>query len=911
MPDQPPLSPESWDRLADAFDGALALPASERAAYLDRALPGDDAARHEVEMMLAAHADDRALRVERRLADAQEQAVSPHLTAGTRLGSYRIDSLIGEGGMGEVYRADRVDGQYQQTVAIKVLRAGVRSAEYARRFQIERQILARLTHPDIVSILDGGTTEDGRPYLVMPYVEGLPLNAHCEQHGLSIPDRLRLFRRVADAVQFAHGRLVVHRDLKPSNILVTRDGEPRLLDFGIAKVLRDADDAEDASATRSALRLLTPDHAAPEQIRGDPATTATDVYSLGVLLYQLLAGRRPFLAEGRSLLQLERDILEEPPSPPSAVTADPARARRLRGDLDRIVLMALRKEPDRRYVSAGQLAEDVERHLGGLPVRAQKDTLEYRTRKFVSRNRGAVAAASGFFLLLAAFAITAAVQARRVARERDRAEQQKQSADEVVSLLTGLFERSNPVLHAGGDTLRVASLIEDGERRVDSLTTQPQLQARMWRVLGNMHAARGNLARAVELLRRSYDKRVSLGDTGTIDAATTYLELARAVQERDGEDKARPMFEVSLARFERLVGPERLEVAQALQELAAVTKDRALARQRLERAVRIRAQHPEVDAITQAATLNALATMDFGDGRYRDAASSFGAALRILSEKLPAGDAARLTVTQNYAAILSTLGDYARAESLRVALLAAVDARHDLDSTSYVSALENLALTRVQLGDLESGERMLRAALGVRRRSQAANHPAIMNTLRNVAVTVGLRGRPAEGIPLLDTAIAISVARDSVPSVGTAYLRGQRALLLLQLGRVDEAMSILRQSEEVIRRRLEPDAPYVADLDGWLGVLALERGRPDSAELHFRRVHDVLVKSIPADHPQVLGADCGAGVALVEGGRVKEAEPLLRPACETYARWGTANRTLVARARRALSGTEAVSGSRR
>ncbi|MCC6245165.1 MAG: serine/threonine protein kinase, partial [Gemmatimonadaceae bacterium] len=374
MPERATLDANQWDRISECFEHALELPESERASFVARVFADDPMARDEVLAILAEHSRGEPLGIESWLVTDTPLPESG-LQSGTRIGPYRVGARIGQGGMGEVYRGDRDDGTFEQAVAIKVLRAGLASQELVRRFQTERRILGRLAHPSIVGIIDGGTTADGRPYLVMPFVDGLPLIAYCEQQRLSLEDRLRLFERVAAAVQYAHVQLVVHRDIKPSNILVSPTGEVHLLDFGIAKMLAAQGDrtdgatsTADAEATQSVIRLLTPEHAAPEQVRGESISTATDVYGLGVLLYELLTGTKPHRLGDRAMLELERDILEREPQPPSAHASAVPWGRQLRGDLDRIVMKALRKEPLRRYSSVGQFADDITRYLKGLPV---------------------------------------------------------------------------------------------------------------------------------------------------------------------------------------------------------------------------------------------------------------------------------------------------------------------------------------------------------------------------------------------------------------------------------------------------------------------------------------------------------------------------------------------------------------
>ncbi|MBM4186663.1 MAG: serine/threonine protein kinase [Gemmatimonadetes bacterium] len=377
------MKPETWQRLDRVFFEALELPTAERAAYLDRVCGGDTAFRREVEAVLAGHAAAGGTRdSDRLLSPAITEGVGA-AAPGATIGAYAIEAVIGRGGMGEVYRARRADAQYEQQVAIKLIRPGRDTDDLMRRFRTERQILARLVHPNIATLLDGGVTDQGQPYLVMQYVDGQPLTTHANERGLDLEARLQLFLTVCEAVQFAHANLVVHRDLKPSNILVTTRGEVRLLDFGIAKII----DAGQDSSTTGDLLLLTPEHAAPEQFVGGTITTATDVYALGVLLYELLTGSRPF--QFTPAAQLHQAVGNETPTAPSRRAADaawltkaklarsPVEANRLAGDLDAIVLKALRKEPARRYASAAEMADDVRRHLNrddagrqGPPVRA-------------------------------------------------------------------------------------------------------------------------------------------------------------------------------------------------------------------------------------------------------------------------------------------------------------------------------------------------------------------------------------------------------------------------------------------------------------------------------------------------------------------------------------------------------------
>ena len=435
---------ELYRRVCELFDAAVELGADARAAYLHDACRGEPLLRREVESLLESLEGTRTAELFPPVAAAEDPLL---LAIGERIGPYTLGGEIGEGGMGVVYRATRED--VGTTVALKLVRHGrLASPEHLRRFILERRVLGRLEHPNIARLLDAGVTGSGLPYLVMEHVDGEQIDRYCDARRLTVEERLALFGAVCDAVHYAHRHLVVHRDLKPSNISVNGDGVPKLLDFGIAALLEDGERGG-ARLTRTGLAMLTPEYAAPEQVRGEPVTTASDVYALGLLLFELLTGERPFRPESRTTPELLRAICEEEPKPPSEVvrrrllsaSGDGAKAsaaaaiaearrtspgrlgRRLAGDLDTIVLEALRKEPERRYHSARELRDDIERHLAGRPVRARGDSLWYRSRKFVRRHGAAVAASALIVLSLAGGVVSTAVQARRADAARADAEQ--------------------------------------------------------------------------------------------------------------------------------------------------------------------------------------------------------------------------------------------------------------------------------------------------------------------------------------------------------------------------------------------------------------------------------------------------------------------------------------------------------
>ncbi|MET0988668.1 MAG: serine/threonine-protein kinase, partial [Steroidobacteraceae bacterium] len=491
-----------------------------------------------------------------------------------QFGPYRVLRSLGQGGMGEVFLAERADDQYRQQVAIKLVRRGLLSKAVQSRLRLERQILASLDHPNIARLLDGGTTAEGMPYIVMEYVDGEPIDSYCDRLCLPVAERLKLFMTVCAAVHRAHQNLVVHRDLKPSNILVTKTGEPKLLDFGIAKLLDEREGMHTIAVTQIDVRVMTPDHASPEQILGLPITTASDIYVLGVLLYELLTGCKPFALQGNRLAELEHAICETEPTPPSIGIASmmrlrpaeadvlakqrgvsPAKLRReLAGDLDNIVLMAMRKEPERRYSSAERLAADVNRYLQQLPVQARPTAWTYRASKFVRRNTLVVGLSSLFLTALIVFAVNTYVQGQRVKHERDvanaareHAQLEQKRAEAVSSFLIDSFKVSDPA-HARGKEITAREILDNGAARIEQgLSTQPALQATLLDTIGNVYLNLGLPTAAQPLIERGLHVRQSLYGPENPEVAQSLGSLNRAFEAQGEFEKAEALARRSLA----------------------------------------------------------------------------------------------------------------------------------------------------------------------------------------------------------------------------------------------------------------------------------------------------------------------------------------------------------------------------
>jgi len=599
------MTPETWKQIESVFEQALEVPDEKRVEFLKNNCNGDDELRREVESLLSSHAQAGSFIDKRSLFFSDEEVGenSEILSPGELIGSYRILRGIGRGGMGAVYLAERADQQYEKQVAIKLIKRGMDTDSVLRHFRNERQILAGFDHPNIARLFDGGTTDDGLPYFVMEYVEGLPINEYCAAHKVSLVERLKLFREVCAAVSYAHRHTVIHRDIKMSNILVTSDGTPKLLDFGIAKILQPGAGPE-VLMTMTGVRPMTPEYASPEQVRGEPVTTASDVYSLGIVLYELLVGRSPYRFTSRSPADVARQITDtEPPRPSTVVSNNNQQLeitnhKLLRGDLDNIVLMALRKEPERRYQSVEQFSDDIGRHLAARPVLARKDTIGYRAGKFVRRNKVATAAASLVFLSLLSGVVATTWEAQRAKAETARAERRFNDVRQLAHSV--LFDYHDAVKNLPGATRVRERLVKDALTYLDSLAREasgdPPLQRELAAAYERVGDVRGEVYGA------------SIGDmTGALDSYQKALRIREAMvaaDPRDVNDRR------GLADSYMKIGTQLQDTADAARGLEYLRKTCALYQQLV-------TEHPDnseiVDHLSRAYNELGLALQNWGD----------------------------------------------------------------------------------------------------------------------------------------------------------------------------------------------------------------------------------------------------------------------------------------------------------
>jgi serine/threonine-protein kinase len=902
-----PLDPDRWNEVERLFAASADLDEAARRDLLDREC-ADAGVRREVERLLA-HDAGSSRHVTGAIREAMTSASGPRRE---RIGPYRVQREIGRGGMGTVYLAVRDDEEYSKQVAIKLVPGGVEGDTLLQRFRVERQILATLEHANIARLLDGGATEDGLPYLVMEYVDGEPIDAYCDRRSLGIEARLRIFRSVCAAVQYAHANLVVHRDIKPANILVTAGGEPKLLDFGIAKLLEG--DAAPAAPTRTAARLMTPEYASPEQVRGDPITTATDVYSLGVLLYELLTGRRPYRLASRRIGEVARAIAEQEPERPStAVTREPAdtdpggadttsesisRARdmlpadlrrRLADDLDDIVLMALRKEPRRRYASVASLSEDIRRHLEGLPVVARKDTWGYRSAKFVRRNPWGLAAAAAILLLIAGFGAASFVQARRIAGERDRAlaaeaaaRTEAATALRVTDFLVELFEHSDPE-EARGREIPVREILDRGARRVrGELEGEAEVQARLMTTIARVYGNLGLYSAALPLAEAALEQRRRLHGEDAPDVARVRTQIGGLQMHLGNREAAEREIVAGLERQRAALGPAHDDIVTSLNILGMLREQQgrydesvALHREALAMA---RALHGDRHALVGNSANNLGWALD-QKGAYEESEKVQRENLAMRRELHGKDHPSVGSSLNNLGQLLADMGRHVEAEALlreNVDLCARV---YGEESFSYANALGNLSYVLKTKGESAAAEPLETRALELTRSLLGPEHPQTLRRMNNLANLQHDQGKYAEAERIHRRLLEANrrIMGDRHPE--TAGTLNNLASLLWDIGRFDEAEPLFREAIAADIATLGPDHGYVAMDYSNLAVVLRDRGRAADrreAEELFAKSVQVARKAYGDDHRSVAVNEVQYGLFLVRTGRLDEGERRVR-----------------------------------
>jgi len=859
-----PVGEGRWARVRIVLDAVLDLDPSQREAALNR-LCDDPDTRREVESLLAADAAagdflDRG--VEDLAApllaggDLDQDDIAP----GERLGPYRILREIGRGGMGAVYFAERADGEYRQEVAIKLVKRGMDTDEIVARFRRERQILAGLPHPHIARLLDGGVTPDGRPFLVMEHVAGTPITRYCEERELSVEARLRLFQRVCRAVARAHQSLVVHRDIKPSNVLVTDAGEVKLLDFGIARLL-EPEASESGALTRAGARFATRDVASPELQRGEPVGTASDIYQLGLLLYEILAGRPAYRLAGKTTAEIERTICVEEPSHPSQAAGGRGtrRGRRLHGDLDAITLTALRKEPERRYASAEALADDIERHLTGEVLRAAPDSTAYRARKFARRHRVGLAVTALLAILVAAFGAFYTLQMRA---ERDRARMEAVKATQSAAMFQRFFENWDPdaadrTQIGAGDLLRVTALRTERE-----ITGQPEIQAAMLSLLGGLYTNLGRFEEADSLLATAERRQRAQSPVPDADLAATLERRGRLANARGGYVAAESAYREAIAGYRSSFGSADRYALQAQLGLADVLlqgQERFAEAETLYREILdLHGDDPATPSLIYADAARGLGLTLFYQARYDEAEAILRPALARNRRLFGGRDPVTVLTMQALAATVRDRGAVDEAVELQREVVQIHQLLYGDDHRNTLFSRFVLAFNLHRQGSVEEAAPIIHDVVAWSARRNGREHPQTGRYLRFEAYVVLDRGDAAKAEGLLRRSLAIYRGAYAHRHADEAGILNRLAYVAALRGAADAA-DLLAEAR-ALHRDLSGSAPIFVTYGPHYLARAMDLGGdPTSARALYRQSLYLYRPILPPDHPYLAATRAWLG----------------------------------------------------
>jgi eukaryotic-like serine/threonine-protein kinase len=848
-----------WQQIQSLFEQLIDTGTGERSARLASACGDDLELRSSVESLLKSDGrrDDVLLQA---IGEAAESLLEDHRDRliGTRVGPYRVVSILGHGGMSTVYRGERDDAQYQQTVAIKVLQHATLHPRLRSRLHSERHILATLDHPSIARLIDSGDLEDGTPYLVMEHVDGESIDSYCDSRTLFVRERLELFVKVCAAVQYAHRNLVVHRDIKPSNIFVTAEDTPKLLDFGIAKLLAPESLSHTLPVTRLQERILTPENAAPEQVLGRPITTATDIYALGVLLYQLLTGRSPYRLLSYSQLQMERAICMDDPVRPSQMVISklsgekdtdrsrlsdrrglsPQRLRaRLSGDLDAIVAMAMRKEPDRRYPSVEALADDLNRHLLGQPVRARQGDWRYNTAKFLRRHLLAAGSIAAAFLGLALFAGVMFWDNHRIELAREATAQERDRAQQVSAFLVDVFSQADP-FNAQGKEATAQDLLDRGAQKISgNLSLQPEVRAQLLESIGLAYRRQGLSERAIPLFEQAVAIRRQERPLDNGRVAVALANLARGLTDAGHLISAEADLQQAVDLSESGGKSRSVETADILVQFGSFALDAKSdpdrASQLFGKALNIYRSAIGSQNLQVAATLNGLADAAVWKSDYPLAEHYEREALSIFQE----------TVSRNH--------------------------------PDNAVALATLGSILTQRGKYVEAEQMLNEALQIERSVFGADNPRIVATEADLGTLYDREGDTARAIAA--TQIAYQITRDRLGSNHylTGYYLDALANLFMKANDLPTAEADARQALAVYAQALPARHLYVASTHQLLGEVLLRRESLAAAEAELRTGLEITAGLVGAESWRTARSEASLGWVLIQRDKAAEGEPML------------------------------------
>ncbi|WP_165271231.1 serine/threonine-protein kinase [Fodinibius halophilus] len=847
------MDSDKWKKIERICYKARQLEGKKQHTYIKNACAGDDDLLDEIHSLLEQQDQQRLkeplVQMQSSFVFSDEESVSKQT-----IGPYRIIRTIASGGMGNVYLAVRNDDQFERFVALKVIRKELVSDEVLNRFYEERQILASLNHPNIARLFDGGTTDDGMPWFAMEYIEGKPIIEYCQLHDLGIEEKIDLFQEVCSAVQYAHQNLVIHQDLKPKNILISPEGTPKLLDFGIAKLMSLE---QNADPDRFQNKLMTPEYASPEQVRGRAVSTVSDVYSLGVLLYELHTGKLPYQFKEREAASIEQTICSTIPPPPSEVS-DP---NKLKKDLDQIIMKALHKDPAERYTSVEQLANELKRYQLDLPVLAQDDSFPYRATKFLKRHKWSTAVSVGIAFLIMAFAIVTYIQSQTIKARAIEAERQRDRAEQVSTFLTDLFESVDPN-KAEDQSLSAIELLHRGANRVETeLKNQPRQQANVYLVISDVYESLGLFDKSLDLAQKAYALQQELFDRNHPQVARSLNAMGWLYRQKGQYKKADSLLTKGLAMRQQLFGLEHLKVARSLNDLAVLKQSRA--------------DYAATDTLLQQA-------------------------IEIRKALAGAKDKSVGTTLSNYAALKYRMGDLPAAEEkLREALQIFQSDVGNKDMRT-ANVMTNLAAVLLSQGELDRAEPLYRKALDIRIKLLGRTHPDVASSYAHLGNLLVYKKQfeEAEGQLLR----ALELRKNSLGKHHVLVGVNKRVLgdLYQKMGAYSEAEKYLTGAVKTFRTKYPDGHSRTAETLQLLGEVYMETDDPTHAEHQFQRALNIRLFNFDKTDPRTIETQLALGRCLTKLEKFSEAELYLKKSHTAAQKTKDQNPKLSRRAEQAL-----------
>lgn len=897
------MDKHNWDRVETILDDVLTLPKEERKSFIEETCGDDKALKAEVTQLLKSilnsegwleDAADYKEELYHEISEDLQELSSTRSLIGVEIGSYRIKEKLGEGGMGLVYRAERADGEFEHQVALKIIRNENASQENIRRFKQERTILAGLNHPGIAKLFDGGITSDGYPYFVMEYVDGIRIDEYCRKHECTVKQRIELFKQMLEAVRHAHENLVIHRDLKPGNILVNSAGKVKILDFGISKLVQ-KNQSTDTQLTRTNARLLTPKYAAPEQILQSSITTATDIYALGVVFYQLLTESHPFDLDNLSQFEMEQTILQDEAPKPSTCVCSKKVQQQLKGDLDAIALKAIRKEPDKRYRVANEFLDELNKYEQGLPVAAHEDSLKYRTQKLFARHKQVFVTAAVILLLIVGFT---GFYTWRITQERNKSRLEARKATEVKNFMLSIFDSSNPDMDtfAGGD-ITAKELLKSGIKKVENeVGDQPKIYVDLMSSIGDALLNFDEFEASDNAMKKALKKSIETFGPNSYETSEIYFTLSNLRNSERKFVEAEDYILKSIEIKEQLFGKNAEELIHAYGAYASVLYLRSKYRESIALFDRIDSVYTPktkrdslyqyIDVINRASAEAVLGQYEDAEAHLKEALSFYnryydGLHYNIALTKLKLGNTYYKTsehqkaenflkeslsefkqligekndmVAQIYYTLAQNsrvMGNMEQAEYYAQLDLEVSKKLYGEDDIRLSSSLNMLGLVQKAIGNLDEAEQNLKKALAFRKQQVGADNPDLAVPLYNLAHLLHAKGNYDQSLTMFNQVVDIDKKSLGPDSPDMAIDLNKVAMVLRDMGRFAESDSVFREAGKIFEKQFPENHQRVAEHLVDYGKLRFNEGKPVDGAKKMARAYHIYLDKFGKNHTKV------------------------------------------------------------